>query len=132
MYEASAWMMESPGWRIDESEESIAFLPCDGDDAALTVSAFRNTIGAIADDELREMAGRASPAGAIHAPVTCGEFRGLHARYEHEGVAWRVWWLALGATHLYVTFNCDPATAGTRDAVLDWMMTTLRLSPSHS
>jgi hypothetical protein len=130
VHTASSWSLESAGWSVDESEESIAFLPCDAEDeAALIVSAFRKANAAITPEELWEMSGKASPASAARAEVRCGDFHGYHATYDEDGTHWRVWWLAHRATHLYVTFNCAPDDAGKHDAVLDWMLSTLRAVP---
>jgi hypothetical protein len=130
LYTSSWWALETAGWSVDASGESTAFIPCDTEEeAALVVSAFRKPDGTIAPEELWEMSGKASPSNAARSPVRCGDFQGYSASYEEEGVHWRIWWLAHGAMHIYATFNCQPSDAGKHDAVLDWMLSSLRALP---
>jgi hypothetical protein len=131
IYASSWWTLESAGWQIDDTDESPAFLPCDTErEAALVVSAFRKPSGEIAAEELWEMLGAGSPPDAPRVAVRCGDFEGYHARYEEDGLCWRVWWLACGALHIYASFNCAPEDDGLHDAVLDWMLSSLKAVPT--
>ncbi len=76
------------------------------------------------------MAGKGSPPSAERIEICCGDFHGYHSSYaDEDGVHWRIWWLAHDAIHVYATFNCPLADAGQHDAVLDWMLATLRAVP---
>ena len=132
IYSSAWWCIETAGWQVDESEESTVLLPCDlVSEAALVITAFRKAAGDITPEELWEMSGRASPPEAARTNVRCGDLEGYYAAYrDTEGVHWRVWWLARKHLHIYATFNCDPSDAGKHDAVLDWMLSTVRVLPA--
>ena len=132
-YYSAWWSIETAGWAVDESDEYTAFLPCDTEEeAALIVGALRKSDGAITPEELWQMSGKASPPSAVRETVKSGPFEGYSTRYDAEdGVYWRVWWLAHGSLHLYVTFNCQRKDAGKHDAVLDWMLSTLAVVPDE-
>lgn len=120
------WQLETAGWAVDERDTAIAFVPADvPKGAALILSAYRKDVS-IGDSELRKLTENGAPSTVRRVPVRCGDFRGFHATYEAEESHWRVWWLASRATHVYATFNCARAYAGTHDAVLNWMLATLR------
>jgi hypothetical protein len=131
IHSSAWWTIESAGWAVDESEDHTAFVPCDtAEEAALIIGAFRKSDGAIAPEELWEMSGKASPPSAGRESVKCGPFEGYRTRYDAEdSLHWRVWWLAQGSLHLYVTFNCQRDDAGKHDMVLDWMLSTLKVVP---
>ena len=125
------WTIETAGWAVDEAEECTAFLPCDTEEeAALLITAFRKQEGTITAEELWEMSGAASPTFAVREQAQCGAFGGYRTTYRSDdNLHWRVWWLAHDDLHLYVTFNCQPSDAAKHDAVLDWMLSSLRVIP---
>jgi hypothetical protein len=126
IYSSSWWQLETAGWAVDEDGVAVALAPADAlGDAALVLSAYRKDVF-IGDTELRKLTERGAPAAVRRVPIRCGDFRGFHATYEAEEVHWRVWWLASRKTHVYATFNCSMGDAGRHDAVLDWMLATLR------
>lgn len=130
IYNATWWSIETGGWRIDDSEDSTAFLPCDTtQESALVVSAFRKAFGVIGPEELWEMSGEASPAQAARVAVVCGDFQGYHAAYDADDLHWRVWWLAHDRVHVYATYNCAAHDEGRHDAALDWLMSTMKALP---
>ena len=128
IYSTSSWSIETAGWRCEDDQGSIAFIPCDADgEAALILGTFRKDAGVVTDDELRQMSARGAPSDAPREFVTCGEFRGVGTRFVQDGVAWRVWWLGGDSIHIYATFTCEPGAIGSHDAVVEWMLSQLRV-----
>ena len=74
-------------------------------------------------------------AGSVHPPkgrplqhVTCGEFTGLQTQFAVGNRRWlRGWLLRAGSLALDVTYSCPIERAGQDDAVVDAMLSTLRL-----
>jgi hypothetical protein len=130
-YSESWWAIDGAGWAVEVLEDATSFMPCDaGGDAALFVSTYQKGNGIITPEELWEMSGKASPIEAVRVDARCGEFEGYYSSYrDEEDTHWRVWWLARMSTHLYITFNCPSTIAGRHDAVVDWMLSTLRAVP---
>ena len=121
------WQVETAGWSVEEGKDSTAFVPCDArNEAALVVGSYRKQAAPIGEDDLRELSAKGAPAAAPRKAVRCGDFRGYQAAYDENGLHWRIWWLASGYTHVYATFNCTVSEAGNHDAVLDWILSTLR------
>ena len=130
IYEGPGYALDAGGWALEETDESVVFTPSDID-AALIVSSMTKADGVIGQDELKQMSFRASPAITLREPVECGEFWGFRTEYEDDEAShWRIYWLANGNRHLYITYNCHTDYAGRHDAVVDWMLGTLRAHKS--
>lgn len=113
------------GWRLKDDGETVTLSPGDAD-AALQITSFTKGTGPIGDAELADLAQRGAPADTSRKPVTCGDFQGYRAAYLEDEVSWRVWWLARGGTHLYITYNTAPVHRDRHGAIVDWILGTLR------
>jgi hypothetical protein len=129
IYEGHGFQIERAGWGLEDDEQTLTLTPADID-AALQISGFTSPNDVIDDSELRELAQAGTPPDIIRATVQVGKFHGYRAEYNEEGLHWRVWWLATGRLHLYVTYNCHVDYAGRHDTVVDWMLQTL--TPSEA
>jgi hypothetical protein len=115
-----------PGdFEVEEQDDCVALIPPDGD-GAMQITAFVADGSEVTDDEIAEASADGAPEDAEREPVRCGDFRGFHSRFTREDGAWRVWWLAAGGCHLYVTYNGAEEDAGRHDAAIDAVMATLR------
>jgi hypothetical protein len=125
IYVGHGFQIERGGWGMEDDEDTLTLVPADID-AALQITALTSPNPQISDAELQMLAEKGAPADAVRQTIKCGSLWGLHAQYEDEGTHWRVWWLAAGRLHLYVTYNCHMDYGGRHDAVLDWMLSSLR------
>lgn len=125
IYSGTSWSIDTAGWQLQDDSELLTLLPCDMD-AALQFSTRHKVDGTITDAELCQMANRGSSGGSSPVSVRCGDFRGYGASYVREQQHCRVWWLAHHNVHVFVTYNCAAGNAGAHDAVVEWMLDTLR------
>lgn len=119
------WSVDTAGWRLQDDGEVLTLLACDAD-AALQFLTRRKPNGMIGDAELRAMADLGSPKAPPRHAVRCGDFNGYAASYVQEQTHWRIWWLAHQDVHVYVAYNGGVERSGTHDAIVDWMLSTLR------
>lgn len=130
-FATSDYEIDTHSFEIEEQEDCVALFPPDSD-GAMQITAFVADGADVTDAELEEASADGAPEDAPREPVRCGEFRGFHCRFTGEDGAWRVWWLAAGPCHLYVTYNAAEAEAGRHDAEVDAMLATLRLKTTST
>lgn len=121
-----AWAIDTAGWRVADNGDVLSLTPCDSGAATLQFTTHQKTNGFIGDAELQELAEVGSPLLPPRRAVTCGEFRGYTASCLKDDVYRRMWWLANADVYLRATYSCASGQAGKHDAVVDWMLRTLR------
>lgn len=125
-FKTEDYELDTRGFEVEELDDCVALIPPDGD-AAMQITAFVADGSEVTDAEIAEASADGAPEEAPREPVTCGDFRGFESRFVGEDGAWRVFWLAAGDCHLYVTYNGAEEDAGRHDAEVDALMASLRL-----
>ncbi len=128
VFKTESWALKVPdGWTIDDSEQAVAFVPHDGEDAALFVSAYFKD-SEITMEDMRGSMQTVADDGAPFCEVQIGDFAGYytsHTRRSDEGeAAWRVWCVFCRDVHLYITYNCSLPRRGKDDSTVDEMLRT--------
>ena len=128
MYHTNLWSINNAGWKVERSKQSISISPCNID-GALTIGTFYDDsfVGSI-EEVLPHVVQKGAPLSAERVRVTCGDFVGFRAEYEDDDAYWRVWWLFSGSgrVHIYAIYNCDREYVGLHNAVVTWMMNSLK------
>ncbi len=128
IFESSWWSLQLPeGWEWEEDEDCVSFFS-DDSVGELEVSAYQKEGAKVDDADLLEFIPEEIPV-ASGTPVKIGEFTGFLISYHEDEVYWRQWWLKAGQILVYLTYNTDSADQGTKDAVTDQIVSTLKLRP---
>jgi len=128
IFESSWWSLQLPAdWEWEEGEDCVSFFS-DDSVGALQVSAYQKEGADVDDADLLEFIPEEIPV-ASGTPVKIGVFTGFLISYHEDETYWRQWWLKAGQIMVYLTYNTDPADQGTEDAVIDQIVSTLKLRP---
>ena len=107
IFKTQNWALKVPdSWTVDDSESAVVFVPGEDEEAALIVSAFFKSSDITPQDMRKAIEGGARGANNFEE-AQIGEFKGYYATYISEDedgkTAWRVWCVACGDMHLYVS-----------------------------
>jgi hypothetical protein len=122
------WQLDLvPGWKAEVGRHAIVVFHPDGV-GALQVSAYQKPSGAtVSQQDLLD----APNLPRKHHPQlrkgTWGEFDGFQIAYSEDDTFWRRWWLANGATFLFITYNCGNSETETEMESVNQMMASLRV-----
>jgi hypothetical protein len=121
------WELElASGWDAEAMNHCVTLFHPEGV-GALQISAYQKPNKAIIEDgDLLEATNLAAEQHRHLGEQECGEFHGYQLVYSDEKTFWRRWWLAYGATFLFVTYNCDKAEMETELDAVNKMLTSLR------
>lgn len=123
--ETEWWTMAlPPEWWAEAEGDSI--LVGDRDEVGcIEISTLHRESGEFPADEVLVMARDNAEDTLDWTEVAAGDFAGVTASYEEEGVALREWYVACGPLLLFITYSCDAENRGMDDAAVDQLLDTL-------
>jgi hypothetical protein len=125
-YKSNWWTVQLPSdWSAEAEPKCTAFF-ADSGGGALQLSAARNSIGPVTDDDLREFAAEHLDRGAPIKTISCGDFTGFYLHYSMPSGYQRQWWLRCGDTIVFATWTSDIDQKGNEDAVVNSILDTLK------
>jgi hypothetical protein len=138
-FAAFGWSIDlTPGWSAEIRQESsfgdttafLAIIP-KANDALLRLTPDER--GIMAASEWVEAVGRINRAkGRAVSVIHCGDFAGNIVQFK-SGEEWiRGWALCSGSSPLDATYRCKATEMGRDDAVVDKMLSTLRVEASSA
>ncbi|WP_238947002.1 hypothetical protein [Seongchinamella unica] len=116
-----------PEWWAESEEESILIGDHDGV-GCIEISTLHKDEGEFSREEVAQIARDEAEQQLQWETLSLGEFFGVRADYQEEGVAIREWYLANGSMMLFITYSCDEENRGMDDAAVDEILDTLLLS----
>ncbi|TDG12220.1 hypothetical protein E2F43_17700 [Seongchinamella unica] len=120
-------MAVPPEWWAESEEESILIGDHDGV-GCIEISTLHKDEGEFSREEVAQIARDEAEQQLQWETLSLGEFFGVRADYQEEGVAIREWYLANGSMMLFITYSCDEENRGMDDAAVDEILDTLLLS----
>jgi len=117
-------MAVPPEWWAESEEDSI--LVGDHDDVGcIEISTLHKESGEFATDSIETIARDEAEQSLQWSTVRLGDFCGVSADYQEEGVAIREWYVARGALLLFITYSCEDENRGMDDSAVDEILDTL-------
>ena len=116
-----------PEWWAESEEESILIGDHDGV-GCIEISTLHKEEGEFSSEEVAQIARDEAEQPLHWDALGLGEFRGVRASYQAEGVAIREWYVANGPMLLFITYSCEDENRGMDDAAVDEILDTLLLS----
>ena len=113
-----------PEWWAESEDEGI--LVGDHDDVGcIEISTLHKDSGEF-DTELVEQIARDEAEQSLQwSPVSLGDFLGVRASYQEDGVSIREWYVASAGMLLFITYSCEDENRGMDDAAVDEILDTL-------
>ena len=122
--ETDNWsLLLPPEWQAEQDDDGVFISDRDGV-GCLEISVLVSEAGVASLEDLRSLSG----APDALESVRLADRQAWTARYEEEGVALREWWLLSDDAMLLITYSCELENAGMDDAIVDDILSTLRLA----
>ncbi|MEH6582420.1 MAG: hypothetical protein V7754_10830 [Halioglobus sp.] len=129
--ETEWWNMAlPPEWWAEAEEDSILVGDRDGV-GCIEFSSLHKDEGVFDTAELENIARSESEQPLEWKRVELGEFAGVQADCQEEGVAIREWYVANDSLLLFITYSCDEDNGGMDDAAVDELLNTLMVVDSE-
>jgi hypothetical protein len=127
VYHSHSWQINvAAGWLADRDNDCVTIANHDGV-GALQISAFQKPNGDVTKADLLDAADLDEPAQQHLRNIECGDFQGLALSFADDQTFWRQWWIASGATMLFVTYNCDVEHKESDREIIDEMIASLKM-----
>lgn len=121
------WELDlAPGWDAQAMEHCVTVFHPEGV-GALQLSAYQKSNQAVVqNDDLLDATDLVPEQYRNLGEQDWGEFHGYQLVYADQETFWRRWWLAQGATLLFVTYNCDKTHMEIELEPVNTMLASLR------